>query len=368
MKHIWKIVVPLLLVAGIVWYISGRLQPEAIVDEAIRGTAFNAVTGTVEVFSDLDLRLKTERHGRLKEVVVELGDEVQVGDPIAVQESRALELRIEGHRLRLETALERLEYPNPREFDLESLESEVEATRLAVDLNQVPRSRLAQQERELEKQKVLLALEQAAQREAVALLRNELEQLELEHDLLTVRATFDGEIIEVYRFAGDIIGAGVDVARSVSPGRFLIMTLNEEDYHGVALDQRVTIRLASFPDRQFEGTVTGLAGAADSSRKTRDITLRVDNDEGLLAPGLTGEALLYKGIREDTVLVPRRALLVDRVYVIENGRVQIRRVVPGYLGLDRAEVLEGVEAGDTVVVENHGLLREGAKVRLRAAR
>ncbi len=368
MKHIWKIVLLLAAAGLVVWVLAGRLQPEAVVAEARRGTAFNAVTGTVEVFSDLDMRLKTERHGRLIEVKANVGDVVKKGDVVAQQESRLLDLRIESLKLRLAAARERQALRSPREFDIETAEREAEAVRLSVEANQAPRSRLEQVERELEKQRVFHELDRIGQREQIALLENELAQLELERDLLTVEAAFDGEVIEQFRFAGDILGPNTNLVRVVAPGRFLELTLNEEDYFGVERDQRVTVRLASYPDRQFEGRVDLLAGAADPAEKTRKVTVRVDDDEGLLAPGLTGEALLYKDTREDAVLVPRRALLGNRVFVLVDGRVEVRRVTPGFLGLDRAEIVEGIEPGDIVVVENQSLLREGGRARAREAR
>ncbi len=368
MKHIWKIVLLLAAAGLVVWVLAGRLQPEAVVAEARRGTAFNAVTGTVEVFSDLDMRLKTERHGRLIEVKANVGDVVKKGDVVAQQESRLLDLRIESLKLRLAAARERQALRSPREFDIETAEREAEAVRLSVEANQAPRSRLEQVERELEKQRVFHELDRIGQREQIALLENELAQLELERDLLTVEAAFDGEVIEQFRFAGDILGPNTNLVRVVAPGRFLELTLNEEDYFGVERDQRVTVRLASYPDRQFEGRVDLLAGAADPAEKTRKVTVRVDDDEGLLAPGLTGEALLYKDTREDAVLVPRRALLGNRVFVLVDGRVEVRRVTPGFLGLDRAEIVEGIEPGDIVVVENQSLLREGGRARTREAR
>ena len=368
MKTLLKWLLPLAIIAAIIAWSALRLRVEVITGEAVIGSAVNAVTGTVEIFAFQDLTFKTERTGRLLEVPVAVGTEVTEGDPLSIQASAQLDLRMANIRIRLETAEARLALRHPREFELDNIERELDAARLAVELNQAPRSRLEQVERERKRVQTIYEAEKLSQAEQIALLKNELAQLQLEQDELTVRSTFNGVVTEVFRFPGDFIGPGVEIARVIAPGRFGIMTLNEEDFFGVAEDQRVTVRLAGFPDRSFEASVSEIGAVADATEKTRTLTLSVEDPEELLVPGLTGEALLYKNVREDAILVPRRALVGNRLYVIEDGRVQVREVQRGFTGIDRAEILSGLNAGETVILENQGLVREGMRVRTRPAR
>lgn len=368
MKTLLKWLLPLALIAAVVAWSALRLRVEVITAEATTGTAVNAVTGTVEIFAFQDLTFKTERPGRLVEVPVAVGTVVEEGDALGIQASARLDLRMANTRIRLDTAEARLALRHPREFELDNLDRELEAARLAVELNQAPRSRLEQVERERERVQTFYQGERLSQNEHIALLKNELAQLQLEQDELTVRATFGGVVTEVFRFPGDYIGPGVEIARVIAPGRFGFMTLNEEDFFGVALGQRVTVRLAGFPDRIFEASVSDIGAVADATEKTRTLSLSVEDPDELLVPGLTGEALLYKDIREGAILVPRRALIGNRLYLVEDGRVRIREVQRGFVGIDRAEILSGLRAGETVILENQGLVREGMRVRTRAAR
>lgn len=368
MKTLLKWLLPLLIIAAVVAWFALRLRVEVVTGEATVGTAVNAVTGTVEIFASQDLTFRTERPGRLVEVPVSVGTEVKNGDPLGVQASARLDLRMANIRIRLESAEARLALRHPREFELDNLDREIEAARLAVELNQAPRSRLEQVKRERERIQTVYEAEKLSAAEFIDLLKNDLAQLQLEQDELTVRASFDGTVTEVFRFAGDYIGSGVAIARVIAPGRFGVLTLNEEDFFGVAKGQQVTVRLAGFPDRSFAGSVGEIGAVADASEKTRTLNLSIEDPEKLLVPGLTGEALLYKDIRDDAILVPRRALIGNRLYLVEDGRVRIREVQRGFVGIDRAEILSGLNAGETVILENQGLVREGMRVRTRAAR
>jgi RND family efflux transporter MFP subunit len=186
--------------------------------------------------------------------------------------------------------------------------------------------------------------------------------LTLQRDQMTNRAPFAGTIAEIRAFQGDLVNDGQNLVRLISNGRLVMMELTEEDYFGVRDGQPVTIRLASYPDRTFEGTVSRLEDVANSGSKTRNLFVNVDAPDDVLVPGLTGEAYLVKDERADAVLIPRRALIGNLVYVVADGQVEVRRVRPGFLGLNQAEILEGVVAGDQVILEDQNLLKPGDRV------
>ena len=82
-----------------------------------------------------------------------------------------------------------------------------------------------------------------------------------------------------------------------------------------------------------------------------------------LKPGLTGEVSIIIAKRANAVIVPRRALVGEYLYVVEGGRLALRKVVKGYEGLNEVEILSGLQAGESVVVEQQDRYREGERVR-----
>lgn len=353
----------LILLIG--FFLSDPFAPTVTIAPVQQGTAINAVTGTVEVRANADLDVKARHRGRIVELDVKAGQAVSEGDRLVRQDSQNLDLQLEEVRIRLAAAEERLGLESTHAVDLESIREELESVRMAVDLGTTPASRLQNIERQRRKTEILRQQEQIRERETVHLLRNTRDKLQLELSQMSTRAPFDGTVAALKAFKGDLVHANQSLLRMVAHGRFLVMELTEEDFSGVATGQSVTLRLASYPDRTFTGTVTRLENTADANTKTRNVILEVDAPDEVLVPGLTGEGYLVKAERENTILIPRRALVGNVVYVVkDDNRIERRRVQPGFLSLNRAEIREGLHQGERVVLDDLHLLQDGQKVRL----
>jgi RND family efflux transporter MFP subunit len=364
MKLWLKIGIPLLLGLLLIVWFSRQLKVPVLVEEASEGTAVNAVTGTVEVLAHVDIRIKAQNRGTLVENTVAAGQVVEAGELIGQQDSAALDLNIEQVEIRLEAARARAVLESTHRIDLESIDVELEGVKLAVDLQQAPNSKLQGLLRERRKKEVLWQLEEIQASETRQLLENQLAQLLLQREQMSTFAPFAGTVAEINAFKGDLINSGQNMVRLVSHGRFVLMELSEEDYFGVEDGMPVTLRLASYPDRTFEGTVQRLEDVANAKNKTRNVFVEVDAPDTVLVPGLTGEGYLVKDERSEAILIPRRALIGNLVYVVEGGKVEVRRVRAGYLGLKEAEILEGIKAGDLIILEDQNMLKPGERVKV----
>ena len=376
MKTWLKFGIPVLVLVLAVYFFSRQLTLTVSVAPATRGTAVNAVTGTVEVKANADIHVKAKHRGEIIENRVKAGESVEAGGVIAVQASEDLDLQIEQVEIRLAAADARALLESTHRIDLESLDDDIEGVKLAVELKQSPLSRLENLKRERRKKEILWQLEEIQERETLGLLRNQLAQLSLQKEEMLTRAPFAGTIAAINAFKGDLVNGNQNLVRLVAHGRFVLMELTEEDYFGVRPGQPVTIRLASYPDRTFEGKVARLEDVADADSKTRNVILKVDADDRTrnvpnapgstpamsASTGLTGEGYLVKDERADAILIPRRALIGNLVYVVSGGVVDVRRVRPGYIGLNTVEILEGIEVGERVVLENQNLLKPDQRV------
>lgn len=362
MKRLLIILLVCAVILGTALLLRTAFTPAVLVAQAVTGTAVNAVTGTVEVYAHLDINVKAKHRGQITEMPHPSGTEVAAGDVLAQQESAELDLRIEQIEIRLAAARERDALERRARIDLETLQERRAGTELAVRLGQAPESRLNEVRREERKLEVTIALEEIHDREQLLLLENQLAQLKLQRAEMTTVAPFDGVVAEFRAFPGDLVNGGQNLVRLVSKGRFGMLELTEEDYFGVANGQLVTLRLASFPDRTFTATVTRMEDIANSGSRTRNVIVNIDSPVDLV-PGLTGEGLLTKEQRENAVLIPRRALMGNRLYVVEDGRIAIRTVGVGFVGLNQVEITDGLAPGEQVVLEDLNRLSHGMRVR-----
>src|SRR5262249_52029128 len=96
------------------------------------------------------------------------------------------------------------------------------------------------------------------------------------------------------------------------------------------------------------------------------VLFTLDQPNGNLLPGMTGEMNIITGQRENALLVPSRAVRNQtQVLVVKDGRVEQREVKTGFRSIERAEILEGLEEGDLVILSDQDLFRPGTRVQTR---
>lgn len=178
--------------------------------------------------------------------------------------------------------------------------------------------------------------------------------------------------------------AGVLGFRQVSPGTLVtpgtaITTLDDIDrikldfsvpetaLAAVSVGQAIEAQSAAFPGRSFAGNVKALGSRVDPVTRSLQVRAELANPERLLRPGMLLNVQLH---------LPERAVLViPEIALIQVGNtqsvfrvgaentVESVRVRSGQRRLGRVEIVEGLAAGDRVVVEGIVKLRPGTRIR-----
>lgn len=188
------------------------------------------------------------------------------------------------------------------------------------------------------------------------------------------------------RLADRVITApfdGVLGFRQVSPGTLVtpgtaIATL--DDISVIKLDfsvpetflaalapgQVVRARSAAYPDQEFIGVVATVGSRIDPVSRAVMVRADFENPELLLRPGMLLTVRVEKPTRT-TLVIPELALLQiggqSFVYrVAEDGQVTRVDVRAGARRRGEVEILEGVAAGERIVVEGTVKLRPGIRV------
>jgi len=137
----------------------------------------------------------------------------------------------------------------------------------------------------------------------------------------------------------------------------------------VKVGQKAEIRLSYIPGKTYEGLVEYVYPYLNE--KTRDITvrLRFPNAEGILLPGMFAKVVMDCSLGTKAALVPEDAVLdtgTRKVVFLARGAGQFegREVSLGVQAADGMwEVLDGLKAGDRVVVSGQFMLDAESKVR-----
>jgi RND family efflux transporter MFP subunit len=123
-----------------------------------------------------------------------------------------------------------------------------------------------------------------------------------------------------------------------------------------------SVSVRAYPGEDFPGTVDLVSPAMDESSRTVKVRVEVGNAGGQLLAGMFAAIKLYLPGTDETLAIPRAAVLEDAgrsfVFVHHHDDYYVRRpVAVGRLWAEWAELKKGLEPGQTVVAEGAFLMK-----------
>lgn len=353
-----------------------------------RGSLRITVEGTGDITTAREASLTFSSSGKVEEMLVEQGDHVEAGQPLARQDTSILKLKVAQAEASLQSAQAHLEdlMAQPSAEDVASAEAAyynaLEQYNKLINLpteDEVTIAKVALEKAETALQKAQSAYDRVAYKPNIAMLpqaqnlqnatldyekaqaqykqaiekpsaeeiaaaRSNLEKakahletvksgpsaedvtakqasvkqaeanLEIAKQNLedaTLKAPFDGTVVEVNVEPGEYIGAN-KVAVVLDDLDHLQATLyiDETDVGQVAVGQKVVVTLDAFPDAELTGKVSEVAiePHVQSGVVLYPVTVDLDNPPVPVRPGMTCDGQIVAQSKENVLLVPLKAL------------------------------------------------------------
>lgn len=191
--------------------------------------------------------------------------------------------------------------------------------------------------------------------------------------LLTIRKD-DGEIEQMKsEIHGIVLSSFVKQGDRVDSFMSLLSIINmdvlratidiyERDFQLVKVGQKVVLKTAAFPNKNFYGKVVYLSPLVDEHTQAIRIRVDVQNLDHLLRLGMFVSGKLIYALDEKVLTLPLTALQElngeDIVFVAGDGdNLEVREVVLGQIVDDYIEIVEGLEEGETVVTQGSFYLK-----------
>lgn len=130
----------------------------------------------------------------------------------------------------------------------------------------------------------------------------------------------------------------------------------------------VYLKFDALPNKEFVGKVTMVDQYVDTSTRTSNVEIELDNSEtgGQLRPGMFGQASIVEREIKNAVLITENALHESETgyYVLleEGGTAKLRVVSTGTRQGHLIHITEGLKTGDRVIIFGGSTLNEGDKV------
>ncbi|MEO0052667.1 MAG: efflux RND transporter periplasmic adaptor subunit [candidate division WOR-3 bacterium] len=317
------------------------------------GTIVSVVDGSGELRAAAQVNLQAQVMGVVKRLRVREGEWVHRGDTLVELDRQSIEAQMEIARAQYEQA-------QSRHQRMESLYA---------------RGLVAREEFE-------------ASRTAYEVAQAQFQQARDQFDKTVICAPISGRVVQLNIKEGETVVIGT----MNTPGTVLLVLadlsrmqalikVDETDVVRVAPGQTARVRVDALPDTSFTGVVTrvgympvvSLLGT-EGNAVNFEVEITLDSAVPQLKPGMTVHAEITTAQRDSVLVVPVQAVgrrqvgnrEGETVFVVRNGKAVLTPVKTGQASDTEVEIIEGLNAGDEVVVGPYKVLsrlNDGTRIR-----
>ena len=198
-------------------------------------------------------------------------------------------------------------------------------------------------------------------------------------DKKVVRAPISGIVLERFVNRGEMVTisfTGQDHGSAAlltlaDPNDLQVeLDISEKDISKVAQHQPARISLDAYADHTYQGELVEFSPKANREKGTVQIKVKVNHTDSHWRPEMTAQVSLIQEPQpkqeQSALLIPKTALVslgeASFVFVVKDSRASARAVKTGRELGGKVEVVEGLEDGDTVIVNGQDHSTDGEKV------
>jgi RND family efflux transporter MFP subunit len=358
--------------------------PSARVAAAQRGDIVRALTlaGQFQPYQVVDVHPKVA--GFIRKINVDIGDKVRKGDTLAVLEVPELAAQLKGTQYRLEQTRDDILRAQHEVKRAEALHAALHAdNQRLLDTAKAQPGLVAQQELDDAQAKDLSSEAQIdAAKAALAAAQQHAEVAHADNDRVqalqnytNVTAPIEGVIVWRYADTGALIQAGTNsndqdipiVRLSQSDLLRLRMPVPEDDVRFIHQGDTISVRVDAI-NRSFTGKIVRFTRNVNFETRTMETEIDVENRDLSISPGMYANTMLQLEKEQNVVTIPVEALVLrapgqEAVYVVDgDNRVHERNVTVGLRGQKLAEIRNGLNPGDRVILGGQEKYRDGEQV------
>jgi len=393
MKHVYRIsLVAALAVSSVGCSKTDTAQArsregsaKAIQTEAVRQDTVRRAVDVVGTLAAVDeVTISSEADGKVSRIMADLGDKVTAGQLLIQLDNEKQQYTYAQQQAALARTL--AQYGAPDTEHLPELEDTPDARRANADLVQATQAydratelfkRTLISQQALDDAKAALTSKRAIYNSALQNAKNLRAGIQASEATMKlaarqlrdteIRAPFDGFVQKRLVNLGELVKMQMPVMAVVRLNPLKVTAeIPEKMAPWINTGQAVDLNVDAYRDRQFTGKVSRISPAVNTATRAFPFEALVPNADAVLKPGTFARVHIESG-KIDTVLTVAYAAMqyrygVNRVFVVNGGKLDIRELSVGERMGDRIEVLNGVKAGERVAITDVDTLNDGAAV------
>ena len=353
---------------------SHAIETESVAPQPIAGTIL--ATGKILVSEDRIASIGPVHEGRLVRLYAGQGSKVKKGQKLADLESADLD-QAEADYLKALADSENARRASAAEVKL--AQANYDRNKMLYEKTITARKNFLAAEHDLEVAQASAASSVASTKAALTAARRHLLILGLkdsdidalagkpaQSSVFSLISPIEGIVVERNATIGATVADDATLFKIIDLSRVWIdANVFEKDLERVKLGQGVKIVVPAFPGSSFSGKVILVSSVLDPETRSVKVRTEVPNPDGRLKPEMFANVEIITDLHRTAISISQSAVLEEDgktiVFVADGGGYKKRVVTAGIRNKDRVEIIDGLSAGDKVVVKGNYLLLQQSR-------
>jgi RND family efflux transporter MFP subunit len=185
---------------------------------------------------------------------------------------------------------------------------------------------------------------------------------------LEIKAPFSGKIVALDHFTqNQWLATNARVATVMDYSTlYSDVSLPGKEMDSVSRNQKAEVTNFSSAISTLNAIIDQISPALDPESRMFTLRLKIPNPNLSFKPGMFIKADIIINEKESALVIPKDIILEKRgrptVYVVQRGFAQERRLQTGMENPDEIEIIEGLQEGDSLIIEGFETLRHNSRV------
>jgi HlyD family secretion protein len=189
----------------------------------------------------------------------------------------------------------------------------------------------------------------------------------------TIRSPITGIVTDQFQYEGEFASAGGKLVTIADTSTVIVKApFADTAVAQLKTDDSATVLPTDTSAEEMHGQITLLSRSSDPTNRTVEVWVTLGNGDGKLRANGAAQVTIFANSKDDAIVVPAAAVTLEAsnadegtVMVVDAKNVAHEtKVTVGIRTAEKIEIVEGLQGGETVVVEGNYSLPDGAKVEI----
>jgi len=193
----------------------------------------------------------------------------------------------------------------------------------------------------------------------------------------TIRSPITGIVTDQFQYEGEFAAAGAKLVTIADTSTVIVKApFSDTAVAQLKTGDSATVLPTDTSAEEMHGQITLLGRSSDPTNRSVEVWVTLGNGEGKLRANGAAQVTVLANSKDDAIVVPAAAVTLEAsnadegtVMVVDAQKVAHEtKVTVGIRTAEKIEIVEGLQGGETVVVEGNYALPDGTKVEIATER